>query len=120
MTIPEIASVLQHRLSPATRTNGRLTHSVYGTGTYLHNLRPIQCDDGFTMSVQASRAHYCAPRDSTGPWTAVEVGYPSTKVEAFMPYIDGGEDTNPTDTVYGYVPIEIVARAIADHGGFAK
>jgi hypothetical protein len=36
-----------------------------------------------------------------------------------MPYIDGDETTEPTDTVYGYVPIEIVAQAIIDHGGFA-
>ena len=34
----------------------------------------IRCHDGFQMSIQASRDHYCTPRDDTGPCSAVEVG----------------------------------------------
>jgi hypothetical protein len=77
----------------------------------------VECADGFSMSVQASNGHYCTPRDSIGPWNTVEVGYPTQAVESFLPYIDGSADA-PTDTVYGYVPIELVAQAIIDHGGF--
>jgi hypothetical protein len=77
----------------------------------------MECADGFKMSVQASRTHYCQPREDYGRWYLVEVGYPSARVEAFMEYMDGA-DSVPTDTVYGYVPIEVVAQAIIDHGGF--
>lgn len=77
----------------------------------------LTCADGFSMSVQASGGHYCAPRENFGPWHKVEIGFPSARVEEFMPFIDGDEATTPTDTVYGYVPVEIVATVIAAHGG---
>lgn len=77
----------------------------------------IYCMDGFTLSVQAGETLYCSPRDNYGPWYSVEVGFPSERVEEFIPYIDGGEDADPTGSVYGYVPIDIVEKVIADHGG---
>lgn len=77
----------------------------------------IRCMDGTTLSVQASEYTYCRPRDNYGPYTHVEVGYPSRVFEQLLPYIDGDADTNPTDTVYGYVPIEIVEECIAECGG---
>ena len=43
--------------------------------------KPIQknilCMDGFEFSVQASRDHYCTPRNDQGPYT---VGYPTSNV----------------------------------------
>ena len=92
----------------------------YSSDWHLRHVPQINCADGFEMSVQASAFHYCTPRDSYGPWNSVEVGFPSERVEAFMLYIDGGDETDATDTVYGYVPIEIVAKAIVDHGGFEQ
>jgi len=82
------------------------------------NARVI-CADGFSMSVQASNGHYCSPRDNTGPWQMVEVGYPSERVESFMPYVDGNPEGAEWETVYGYVPVEIVVDAIVQHGGVA-
>lgn len=83
----------------------------------LLDLAPqIVCADGFRLSVQASKTHYCLPRDNEGPWEQVEVGYPSQRVEEFMPYIDGDEH-RPTDTVYGYVPVGLVIATIDAHGG---
>lgn len=76
----------------------------------------IVCADGFNMSVQVGSGMYCAPREETGPWYQVEVGYPSDRVEALMDWAE--EPDKPTETVYGYVPIEVVAQVIADHGGF--
>lgn len=113
-----IKAELKRLLAPKPRVNKRIS----GRGkrladAYLEIAPLVQCADGFTMSVQASKHHYCTPRDSAGPWTKVEVGFPTTKVESFMPYIDGA-DSDPTDTVYGYVPIRLVVQAIADHGGF--
>lgn len=83
------------------------------------NARVI-CADGFSMSVQASNGHYCTPRDDSGPWSTVEVGYPSERVEAFMPYIDGDPEGTEWETVYGYVPVGVVADVIVQHGGIAS
>jgi hypothetical protein len=80
----------------------------------------LQCQDGFSMSVQASNGHYCRPReDNAEPYLEVEVGYPSEKVEEFWPYIDGDPDDPDQDyqTVYGYVPVDIVNAVIEKHGG---
>ena len=75
---------------------------------------PITCADGFKLSVQASEFHYCTPRCGNGPYSGVEVGYPSAREELLMPFAEDAE--NPTDTVYGWVPIEIVEQVILKHG----
>lgn len=59
----------------------------------------IECADGFALSVQACRWTYCTPRENTGPWTAVEVGYPTDREESLMPYIDGDDDDPTGDRV---------------------
>lgn len=81
----------------------------------IRQVRPITCADGLTLSVQASRFHYCTPRDSAGPWVAVEIGFPSQAVDEFIPYAE--EPDMPTATVYGYVPVEIVEGVINRRGG---
>ena len=84
-------------------------------------VRPkIVCVDGTTLSVQASSTHYCSPRDDEGPYYEVEVGYPSIRPEPWDQWREYCEDSdNPTDTVYGWVPIELVHALIALHGGIA-
>lgn len=84
----------------------------------LNHVPKVICADGFTMSVQASSSHYCSPRDNEGPYVSVEIGFPSERVEEFMDYIDGNrDDTDPTDTVYGWVPVHVVVEVIDQHGG---
>jgi hypothetical protein len=78
----------------------------------------IGCKDGFTMSVQASETHYSEPTDNRGPYTKVEVGYPSEFEELLWPYVDGDpEYANPTMVVYSYVPVAVVLAVIEKHGG---
>lgn len=78
----------------------------------------IVCSDDFTMSVQASRYHYCSPRqDNSYPYFKVEVGFPSAREETLMEYIDGGSESDPVQSVYGYVPVEIVEEIVNRHGG---
>ena len=77
----------------------------------------ITCADGFSLSVQASHGAYCSPRENLGPWYEVEVGFPSAEPELIMSYAEQAD--RPTDTVYGYVPIEMVERLIESHGGMA-
>ena len=77
---------------------------------------PIVCADGVTLSVQASRTHYCSPRDCYGSWDEVEVGFPSVAVPEWANYKDQ-QGKADTDTVFAYVPVELVREFIAAHGG---
>lgn len=103
----------------------------------------LRCADGFRLSVIAGRGAYCKPRpafdprqrlpdalrmydvpsDFPGPYTHVEVGYPSTRPEPWSPvgvdrwldYVESPED--PTGTVYAQVPVDLVRSLVAAHGG---
>lgn len=75
----------------------------------------IVCKDGFSLSVQATHGAYCSPRQNIGPWHEVEVGFPSAEPELIMEYAE--EPDKPTNTVYAYVPIELVEELIELHGG---
>lgn len=75
----------------------------------------ITCKDGFNLSVQASKTHCCCPRDNSGPYTEVEVGYPTAMPHNIMQYCEDLDE--PTRTVYAFVPIEKVEALIALHGG---
>lgn len=72
---------------------------------------PVVCADGFKVSIQASHLHYCSPREdlANGEYESVEIGFPSFKEELIMRYRDGD--------IYPYVPIDIVEKMIANHGG---
>ena len=76
----------------------------------------VECKDGVTLSVQVSEFHYCTPRSNVGPYTHVEVGFPSVKPhEAMMKFAE--EPDMPTQTVYGWVPVEVMREFIELHGG---
>ncbi len=81
-------------------------------------VRAVVCADGTTLSVQASSTHYCSPRDDDGPWSAVEIGFPSRKLEALMPFAQDYND--PTDTIYCNVPMTVLAAVVDECGGFAE
>lgn len=106
MTAQELCAVLAER-----RTSRN-------SGGYLFYppIPKLICADGFQLSVQASQYHYCAPREDAQPfYCLVEVGYPSEKEPLLMQYAE--EADNPTETVYGYVPTELVAEIVTKHGG---
>ncbi len=111
----------------------------------------IRCRDGFGLSVIAGGGTYCSPRPTLsgpgevepsdhiisnvpsnypGPYSAVEVGFPSDQPEPWdCPH--GGDCTGdggawecyaetrsvPTGTVYAYVPVGMVRALVASHGG---
>lgn len=79
----------------------------------------LQCADGTTLSVQASRFHYCTPRGDTGPYSRLEVGYPSAEPpRTWREYFDGDwENDDHKESVYGYVPVGKIAWFIRRHGG---
>ena len=74
------------------------------------------CADGLRVSVQASECHYSLPRGEKGPYSHVELGYPSEiPPEDILEYAEDRED--PFGTVYPYVPIELVYKWLQAHGG---
>tara|TARA_R110001583_G_scaffold94471_2_gene238064 strand:+ start:4386 stop:4733 length:348 start_codon:yes stop_codon:yes gene_type:complete len=78
--------------------------------------RQVVCADGFKMSVQAFAGGYCTPRiDGADKYEEVEVGYPSEPEEMLMEYAE--EPDAPTQTVYAYVPVQVVTNVLAKHGG---
>ena len=77
----------------------------------------ITCQDGTTLSVQASSLHYCEPEDDYGPYSQVEVGLLSTPPPAsWAPYAAGGEAVEEAK-VFAYVPVKLVREFIQLHGG---
>ena len=75
----------------------------------------VTCKDGFTVSIQASARHYSLPRVDEGPWTHVELGYPSQPDPLISGYAEDFGDL--TQTAYPYVPQEVVSCLIQSHGG---
>ena len=76
----------------------------------------LVCADGFSMSIQANNGAYCSPRNDEGPYHEVEIGYPNMVEFLILPYAE--DELNPSNTVYSYVPSEIVLEVILKHGGF--
>jgi len=79
----------------------------------------LVCNDGFTLSVQASVGHYCNPRSDKGPWQTVEVGFPSEEDALLLPYAERSGDQDATELIYPYTPIGVVEKVLRNHGGFS-
>lgn len=117
-----------------------VTHGNRGHIGFL-DTNQIHCADGFSVSVIAGGGTYCSPRptlclcalgkgpyvplfndetahDYPGPYNTVEVGYPTTTPEPWNEWERYAESPEkPTESVYGYVPVDMVRRLIATHGG---
>ena len=79
----------------------------------------IVCKDGFTFSAQANELTYCSPRETgADEYTSFEIGYPSEKEDLIMEYAE--EPNQPTETVYGWVPADLIDQVIAKHGGLEE
>lgn len=88
----------------------------YSDGFSIRNPSPpIVCKDGFTFSVQAGASNYSTPRnDEADAYTHFEVGYPSILEESLAPY---AETPDTTETVFGWVPLQVIVYLIEKHGG---
>ena len=79
----------------------------------------VVCADGFRMSVQAHESAYCEPRlNKQKKYNLVEIGYPSEEEPLIMPWVE--DRSKPTETVYGYVPVDVVTTVIVKHGGIVE
>ena len=95
------------------------TYKVNELG-FLETRPRIVCKDGFSMSVQAGYYLYSIPRIDmkSGNYEAVEIGFPSEKEELICKYAEDSSDY--TETVYPYVPVEIVEQVIEKHNGMVE
>lgn len=95
-------------------------------GVFIDSYHSYQCTkrlslgDGTTLSIQAGRTHYCSPRENAQIadydfYYEFEIGFPSAEIAEIMPFADSLE--GPTESVYGYVPKEIINQLIAARGG---
>lgn len=76
------------------------------------------CADGFEMSVQGHFGAYSSPRGDFEPhYLSVEV---STAPRAEPLFESHGGHTYDGFSIYGYVPVELVAKVIERHGGLAS
>jgi len=79
----------------------------------------VVCASGFSMSVQANNGAYCSPRiNNAKSYDEVEVGFPSAEEPLLMEWCEDKDD--PTGTVYGYVPAQVIVNVIAKHGGMVE
>lgn len=111
----------------------------------MQNAVPLICLDGFSVSIQASCNHYCAPRHNFNAieqasktyfyppsdyrtvegktfisvdysiYSEFELGFPNEAEDLLMPYVE--DESDPTGTVYGYVPRQVIEAVIEKHGG---
>lgn len=98
----------------------RTRNVVMVNGNTYERPRPwIVCVDGFKISVQAGEYLYCSPRINWAEeYDTVELGFPSEEGELIVDYAEDPNDL--TETVYGYVPIDIVNKLIEKHGGIME
>ena len=80
----------------------------------------VYCADGFNMSVQASKTHYCSPRVDgyEAIYSRVEIGFPSEREALLDEYAE--DKDRYTKTVYSWVPSQLVALIISKHGGMVS
>ena len=98
--------------------HGHKTRRLYGDEEIPEVTKRIECNDGFSISVQANKFSYCMPRENKAwPYSEVELGFPSEVDDLIEIY---GEEHGTTETVFPYVPIDIVNELIEKHGGIAN
>ena len=78
------------------------------------------------MSVQAGQSCYSVPKDVVDEYAEVEIGFPSIPEPLIIQYAEIMDVESSTvleddswlcDTVYPYVPVEVVDEVISKHGG---
>ena len=80
----------------------------------------VICNDDFEFSCQASSTHYSEPKGLADEYTQVEIGYPSLNDRLIAKYREDygwEEESTLTNPVYPYVPVGVVDKLIAFHGG---
>ena len=96
------------------------TWSDFEGGVLYGSVPRVTCRDGFTVSVQGGIHSYSDPRANFGPWSAVELGFPSDPVTDNVRQYKEDESEPDENTVYAYVPVELVDEMLWLHGGIKE
>lgn len=76
----------------------------------------VICKDGYSVSIQANVYVYCEPRENKKDfYSEVELGFPNQYDELLDDY--NADPLESIDTIYGYVPVELVDLLLEKHGG---
>lgn len=76
----------------------------------------VECADGFSLSVQVGDGIYSEPRlNGCEAYSEVEIGFPTEREDLIIGWAEDRD--RPTQTVYGYVPSQILLAVISKHGG---
>jgi hypothetical protein len=96
------------------------------TNTYLivspkdrGDRRRFVCGNGLSFSLRAGKYLFSKPQSETGPWESVEVAYTSRPVPELFPYEQRPPQRNSRESVYQYVPVEVVDDIIEKNGGIS-
>lgn len=86
-------------------------------GYKIHN-EPLTCEDGFSISVQASSMHYAYPRNDYGPYTKMEMGFPENYTpfdERFLSdYMEPSSRGWPS-VIFPYTPVGVIRELVNRH-----
>lgn len=108
-SVEEIAQVISNLV------NGRKWTGIVIQDMNLVRLPALQFDlNGVShnLSVQASAYHYCRPRENADVYEAIEIGFPSFEFSEGFINKYAEDATDPLETVYGYVPIDVLAHEL--------
>ena len=98
---------------------GTSMENHYEDGIMRRVMNPhVICKDDFTFSAQASESHYSKPKGLADEYEEIEIGFPSYNDPIIAKYReDYGCEETFSSAVYGYVPVGVVDKLIAAHGG---
>ena len=83
-------------------------------------LPAIICADGFSVSIQGGFGLYSDPREAVPGkrYKELELGFPSKSDSLIQKYMEVYKENHcPTDAVYPFVPVDVIAQLIRKHGG---
>lgn len=80
-----------------------------------HIRNRVYCKDDYNISMQGNEGSYSSPKMLSEVYSSMELGFPSEEDELINEYAE--ETGNYTETVYGYVPFDVIEKLIEKHGG---
>ena len=74
-------------------------------------------EDGYSVSIQGDTVGvlHCSYSHDHMMFDSMELGFPSEEDDLIASYAEDPE--NPTETIYAYVPVDVINELIKKHGG---
>jgi hypothetical protein len=82
-------------------------------------VRAMYFKRGGAMSVQGSEAHYCTPKNDTGPYSSVEILVMSPRLKVPKSFGKPREKFDDGSRLYTFVQVSAVNEEIKRRGGLA-